>query len=600
MIDINKIRNFSIIAHIDHGKSTIADRLIQVCGGLSDREMKEQVLDSMDIERERGITIKAQTVRLDYKAKDGQSYVLNLMDTPGHVDFGYEVSRSLAACEGSLLIVDASQGVEAQTLANVYQAINADHDIVPVLNKIDLPAAEPERVKAQIEEVIGLPADDAIAASAKTGAGIEDILEALVTKLPPPVGDKDAPLQALLVDSWYDAYLGVMTLVRVRHGMLKKGMKIRMMATGATHVVERVGIFAPKPIALDQLGPGEIGFINAGVKRVADAKVGDTITEDRRPTDTTLPGFAPSIPVVFCGLFPVDTNDFSGLREALEKLSLNDASFSFEAETSAALGFGFRCGFLGLLHMEVIRERLSREFNLELISTAPSVVYQMTLTDGKHLYLHNPADMPEVSRLASIEEPWIKATIMTPDEFLGPVLTLCTERRGEQIDLTYAGNRAMAVYRLPLNEVVFDFYDRLKSITRGYASFDYALDSYREGDLVKVSILVNGDLVDALSMILHRDQAEGKGRAICIRLKDLVPRQMFKVALQAAIGGKVIARETIAALRKDVTAKCYGGDISRKKKLLDKQKEGKKKMRQFGKVEIPQNAFFEALKMGDN
>jgi len=600
MIDINKIRNFSIIAHIDHGKSTIADRLIQVCGGLSDREMKEQVLDSMDIERERGITIKAQTVRLDYKAKDGQSYVLNLMDTPGHVDFGYEVSRSLAACEGSLLIVDASQGVEAQTLANVYQAINADHEIVPVLNKIDLPAAEPERVITQIEEVIGLPADDAIAASAKTGAGIEDILEALVTKLPPPVGDKDAPLQALLVDSWYDAYLGVMTLVRVRHGVLRKGMKIRMMATGATHVVERVGVFAPKPIALDQLGPGEIGFINAGVKRVADAKVGDTITEERRPTDTALPGFAPSIPVVFCGLFPVDTNDFSGLREALEKLSLNDASFSFEAETSAALGFGFRCGFLGLLHMEVIRERLSREFNLELISTAPSVVYQMTLTDGKHLYLHNPADMPEVSRLASIEEPWIKATIMTPDEFLGPVLTLCTERRGEQIDLTYAGNRAMAVYRLPLNEVVFDFYDRLKSITRGYASFDYALDSYREGDLVKVSILVNGDLVDALSMIVHRDQAEGKGRAICIRLKDLVPRQMFKVALQAAIGGKVIARETIAALRKDVTAKCYGGDISRKKKLLDKQKEGKKKMRQFGKVEIPQNAFFEALKMGDN
>ncbi|MDA0801375.1 MAG: translation elongation factor 4 [Alphaproteobacteria bacterium] len=600
MIDINNIRNFSIIAHIDHGKSTIADRLIQVCGGLSDREMKEQVLDSMDIERERGITIKAQTVRLDYKAKDGQSYILNLMDTPGHVDFGYEVSRSLAACEGSLLIVDASQGVEAQTLANVYQAINADHEIVPVLNKIDLPAAEPERVKAQIEEVIGLPADDAIAASAKTGAGIEDILEALVTKLPPPIGDKNAPLQALLVDSWYDAYLGVMTLVRVRHGVLKKGMKIRMMATGATHVVERVGVFAPKPIALDQLGPGEIGFINAGVKRVADAKVGDTITDERRPTDTALPGFAPSIPVVFCGLFPVDTNDFSGLREALEKLSLNDASFSFEAETSAALGFGFRCGFLGLLHMEVIRERLSREFNLELISTAPSVVYQMTLTDGKHLYLHNPADMPEISRLASIEEPWIKATIMTPDEFLGPVLTLCTERRGEQIDLTYAGNRAMAVYRLPLNEVVFDFYDRLKSITRGYASFDYALDSYREGDLVKVSILVNGDLVDALSMIVHRDQAEGKGRAICIRLKDLVPRQMFKVALQAAIGGKVIARETIAALRKDVTAKCYGGDISRKKKLLDKQKEGKKKMRQFGKVEIPQNAFFEALKMGDN
>ena len=600
MTKIEKIRNFSIIAHIDHGKSTIADRLIQVCGGLSDREMKDQVLDSMDIERERGITIKAQTVRLEYKAKDGNEYVLNLMDTPGHVDFGYEVSRSLSACEGSLLIVDASQGVEAQTLANVYQAIDADHEIVPVLNKIDLPAAEPQKVKMQIQEVIGLPADDAIAASAKTGDGINDILEALVTKLPSPQGKVDAPLQALLVDSWYDAYLGVMTLVRVREGVLKKGMKIRMMATGATHVIERVGVFAPKPVALDRLGPGEIGFINAGVKRVADAKVGDTITEERRQTDKALPGFAPSIPVVFCGLFPVDTNDFSGLREALEKLSLNDASFSFEAETSAALGFGFRCGFLGLLHMEVIRERLSREFNLDLISTAPSVVYQMTLTDGRRLDLHNPADMPEVTRLSSIEEPWIKATIMTPDEFLGPVLTLCTERRGEQIDLTYAGNRAMAVYRLPLNEVVFDFYDRLKSITRGYASFDYALDSYRVGELVKVSILVNGDPVDALSMIVHRDQAEGKGRAICIRLKGLVPRQMFKVALQAAIGGKVIARETIAALRKDVTAKCYGGDISRKKKLLEKQKEGKKKMRQFGKVEIPQNAFFEALKMGDN
>ena len=600
MTDISHIRNFSIIAHIDHGKSTIADRLIQSCGGLADREMKQQVLDNMDIERERGITIKAQTVRLDYKARDGQTYVLNLMDTPGHVDFGYEVSRSLSACEGSLLIVDASQGVEAQTLANVYQAIDADHEIVPVLNKIDLPAAEPERVKAQVEEVIGLDASDAIAASAKTGEGIADILEALVTKLPAPVGDSDAPLQALLVDSWYDAYLGVMTLVRVRHGVLKKGMKIRMMATGATHVIERVGVFAPKPVARDALGPGEIGFINAGVKRVADAKVGDTITEERRWCDAALPGFAPSVPVVFCGLFPVDTNDFSGLREALEKLSLNDASFSFEAETSAALGFGFRCGFLGMLHMEVIRERLSREFDLDLISTAPSVVYQMEMTDGKRFNLHNPADMPDVTRLASIEEPWIKATIMTPDEFLGPVLTLCTERRGEQLDLTYAGNRAMVVYRLPLNEVVFDFYDRLKSITRGYASFDYTLDCYRPGDLVKVSILVNGDPVDALSMIVHRDQAEGKGRAICMRLKDLVPRQMFKVALQAAIGGKVIARETIAALRKDVTAKCYGGDISRKKKLLEKQKEGKKKMRQFGKVEIPQNAFFEALKMGDN
>ena len=594
------IRNFSIIAHIDHGKSTIADRLIQVCGGLSEREMTEQVLDNMDIERERGITIKAQTVRLNYRAADGEDYVLNLMDTPGHVDFGYEVSRSLSACEGSLLVVDASQGVEAQTLANVYQAVEADHEIVPVLNKIDLPAAEPERVQAQIEEVIGLPADDAVPASAKTGAGIADILEAVVTRMPPPQGDEDAPLTALLVDSWYDAYLGVMTLVRVSHGRIRKGMKIRMMGTGATHVVERVGVFSPKPTPVDELGPGEIGFINAGVKTVSDARVGDTITEERRPCEEPLPGFKPSVPVVFCGLFPVDTNDFSGLREALEKLSLNDASFSFEAETSAALGFGFRCGFLGLLHMEVIRDRLEREFNLDLISTAPSVVYQMTMTDGERIDLHNPADMPEVTKIDTIEEPWIKATIMTPDEFLGPVLTLCTERRGEQIDLTYAGNRAMAVYRLPLNEVVFDFYDRLKSVTRGYASFDYAMDDYRAGALVKVSILVNGDLVDALSMIVHRDQAEHRGRAICIRLKDLVPRQMFKVALQAAIGGKVIARETISALRKDVTAKCYGGDITRKKKLLEKQKEGKKKMRQFGKVDIPQNAFFEALKMGDS
>ena len=595
-----QIRNFSIIAHIDHGKSTIADRLIQMCGGLSEREMTEQVLDNMDIERERGITIKAQTVRLDYMAQDGREYVLNLMDTPGHVDFGYEVSRSLSACEGSLLVVDASQGVEAQTLANVYQAIEADHEIVPVLNKIDLPAAEPDRIKAQIEEVIGLPADDAIAASAKTGAGMSEILEALVTQLPAPSGNREAPLKALLVDSWYDAYLGVMTLVRVRDGVLKKGMKIRMLGTGATHVVERVGVFSPKPTPVDELGPGEIGFINAGVKTVSDAKVGDTITEERRLCDEALPGFAPSVPVVFCGLFPLDTNEFSALREALEKLSLNDASFSFEAETSAALGFGFRCGFLGLLHMEVIRDRLSREFNLELISTAPSVVYQMHMTDGSRFDLHNPADMPEVTKIAEIEEPWIKATILTPDEYLGPVLTLCTERRGEQVDLTYAGNRAMAVYRLPLNEVVFDFYDRLKSVTKGYASFDYAVDNYRAGDLVKVSILVNGDPVDALSMIVHRDQAEGKGRAICIRLKDLVPRQMFKVALQAAIGGKVIARETIQALRKDVTAKCYGGDITRKKKLLEKQKEGKKKMRQFGKVDIPQNAFFEALKMGDN
>jgi GTP-binding protein LepA len=595
-----QIRNFSIVAHIDHGKSTIADRLIQICGGLTAREMTDQVLDNMDIERERGITIKAQTVRLNYRANDGKDYVLNLMDTPGHVDFGYEVSRSLSACEGSLLVVDASQGVEAQTLANVYQAIEANHEIVSVLNKIDLPAAEPDRIKLQIEEVIGLPGDEAIPASAKTGVGMAEILEALVTKLPPPQGDATAPLKALLVDSWYDAYLGVMTLVRVHDGVLKKGMKIRMMGTEATHVVERVGVFSPKPTPVDQLGPGEIGFINAGVKTVSDAKVGDTITEERRLCDSALPGFAPSVPVVFCGLFPVDTNDFTGLREALEKLSLNDSSFSFEAETSAALGFGFRCGFLGLLHMEVIRDRLTREFNLDLISTAPSVVYQMLMTDGKRFDLHNPADMPEITRIAEIEEPWIKATILTPDEYLGSVLTLCTERRGEQVDLTYAGNRAMVVYRLPLNEVVFDFYDRLKSVTKGYASFDYMLDSYRTGDLVKVSILVNGDVVDALSMIVHRDQAEGKGRAICIRLKDLIPRQMFKVALQAAIGGKVIARETIAALRKDVTAKCYGGDISRKKKLLEKQKEGKKKMRQFGKVDIPQTAFFEALKMGDD
>ena len=600
MTEISKIRNFSIVAHIDHGKSTLADRLIQFCGGLSEREMSEQVLDNMDIERERGITIKAQTVRLSYTAKSGEEYVLNLMDTPGHVDFGYEVSRSLSACEGSLLVVDASQGVEAQTLANVYQAIDADHEMVTVLNKIDLPAAEPDRVKAQIEDVIGLPADNALTVSAKTGIGIEDVLEAVVEDLPAPVGAEASPLQALLVDSWYDAYLGVMTLIRVRDGIIKKGMKIRMMASGAVHTVERVGVFGPKPVAVEQLGPGEIGFINAGVKTVSDAKVGDTITEDRRPCAEPLEGFKPSVPVVFCGLFPVDAADFSGLREALEKLSLNDSSFSFEAETSAALGFGFRCGFLGLLHMEVVRERLSREFNLDLISTAPSVVYQLMMTDGGQMDMHNPADMPEVTRILSIEEPWIRATIMTPDEYLGQVLSLCVERRGEQIDLTYAGSRAMVIYRLPLNEVVFDFYDRLKSVTRGYASFDYQMDSYISGDLVKVSILVNGDPVDALAMIVHREQSEHRGRAICARLKDLIPRQMFKVALQAAIGGKVIARETISALRKDVTAKCYGGDVSRKRKLLDKQKEGKKRMRQFGRVDIPQNAFIEALKMGDN
>ena len=600
MTETAKIRNFSIVAHIDHGKSTLADRLIQFCGGLSEREMSEQVLDNMDIERERGITIKAQTVRLSYTAKSGEKYVLNLMDTPGHVDFGYEVSRSLSACEGSLLVVDASQGVEAQTLANVYQALDADHEMVTVLNKIDLPAAEPDRVKAQIEDVIGLPADNALTVSAKTGLGIEDVLEAVVKELPAPMGAEASPVQALLVDSWYDAYLGVMTLIRVRDGIIKKGMKIRMMASGAVHTVERVGVFGPKPVAVEQLGPGEIGFINAGVKTVSDAKVGDTITEDRRPCAEPLDGFKPSVPVVFCGLFPIDAADFSGLREALEKLSLNDSSFSFEAETSAALGFGFRCGFLGLLHMEVVRERLSREFNLDLISTAPSVVYQLTMTDGGQMDMHNPADMPEVTRIQSIEEPWIRATIMTPDEYLGQVLSLCVERRGEQIDLTYAGSRAMVVYRLPLNEVVFDFYDRLKSVTRGYASFDYQMDRYISGDLVKVSILVNGEPVDALAMIVHREQSEHRGRAICARLKDLIPRQMFKVALQAAIGGKVIARETISALRKDVTAKCYGGDVSRKRKLLDKQKEGKKRMRQFGRVDIPQNAFIEALKMGDN
>jgi len=600
MVPVSNIRNFSIIAHIDHGKSTLADRLIQFCGGLTDREMKEQVLDNMELERERGITIKAQTVRLSYTAKDGEEYILNLMDTPGHVDFAYEVSRSLAACEGSLLVVDASQGVEAQTLANVYQAIDVNHEIVPVLNKIDLPAAEPDRVRTQIEDVIGLDASDAIEASAKSNIGIEDVLEALVKRLPCPKGDPDAPLKALLVDSWYDPYLGVMTLVRVIDGVLKKGMKVRMMATDASHTIERVGVFGPKATSVDDLGPGEMGFINAGIKTVSDAKIGDTITDDRKPADKALPGFKPSVSVVFCGLFPLDAGEFTDLREALEKLSLNDASFSFEAETSAALGFGFRCGFLGLLHMEIIRERLFREFNLELIATAPSVVYHIHKTDGQMVSLHNPADMPDVTRISHIDEPWIEATIMTPDEFLGAVLTLCTERRGEQVNLTYAGNRAMVIYRLPLNEVVFDFYDRLKSVTKGYASFDYHITGYKTGDLVKVSILVNSDPVDALAMIVNKEQSESRGRVICGRLKDLIPRQMFKIALQAAIGGKVIARETVGALRKDVTAKCYGGDISRKKKLLEKQKEGKKRMRQFGNVDIPQSAFLEALKMGDN
>jgi GTP-binding protein LepA len=591
------IRNFSIIAHIDHGKSTLADRLIQACGGLTDREMTAQVLDNMDLEKERGITIKAQTVRLAYKAKDGLTYELNLMDTPGHVDFAYEVSRSLAACEGSLLVVDASQGVEAQTLANVYQAMDANHEIVPVLNKIDLPAAEPERVKQQIEDVIGIPADDAVMISAKTGLNIGGVLEALVTRLPPPTGDATKPLTALLVDSWYDQYLGVVILVRVRDGRLKRGMKIRMMSNGAAHPVEQVGVFTPKMIPTDDLGPGEMGYITAAIKTVADCNVGDTVTDDRNPAAAALPGFKPSIPVVWCGLFPVDADDFEKLRESLGKLRLNDASFHYEAETSAALGFGYRCGFLGLLHLEIIQERLSREFDLDLIATAPSVVYDIYRNDGTVEKLHNPADMPDPTYIDHMEEPWIKATIMVPDEYLGSVLTLCSERRGQQQDLTYVGNRAMAVYRLPLNEVVFDFYDRLKSISRGYASFDYAMADYQESDLVRISILVNQDPVDALSFIAHRSAAEQRGRAICAKLKDLIPRQLFKIAIQAAIGGRVIARETIGALSKDVTAKCYGGDISRKRKLLEKQKEGKKRMRQFGKVEIPQSAFLAALKM---
>ncbi len=599
MTDTAHIRNFAIIAHIDHGKSTLADRLIQTCGGLTTREMKEQVLDSMDIERERGITIKAQTVRLDYTAQDSQLYALNLIDTPGHVDFSYEVSRSMSACEGSILLVDASQGVEAQTLANAYLAIDADHEVIPVLNKVDLPAAEPERIKAQIEEVIGLDASEALPISAKTGEGIDEVLEALVRRIPPPKGDPDAPLKALLVDSWYDSYLGVITLVRVVDGQLKVGMKIRMMGTGATHPVDRVGVFRPKMTDLKTLGPGEIGFITASIKSVADCNVGDTITEDRRPATEMLPGFKPSVPVVFCGLFPADAGEYENLRDSLSKLALNDSSFEYEPESSAALGFGFRCGFLGLLHLEIVQERLTREFDLDLVATAPSVVYRINLTNGEKVILHNPTDMPDPVRIASIEEPWIKATILVPDDYLGAVLKLCEDRRGEQLDLTYAGNRAMLVYRLPLAEVVFDFYDRLKSVTRGYASFDYQIDEYREGDLVKVSILVNGEAVDSLSIIVHRAQSESRGRTLCERLKDLIPRQLFKIAIQAAIGGKVIARETVSAMRKDVTAKCYGGDITRKKKLLEKQKKGKKRMRQIGNVEIPQSAFLAALKMGD-
>ena len=597
---LERIRNFSIIAHIDHGKSTVADRLIQICGGLSKREMTEQVLDNMDIERERGITIKAQTVRLDYKADDGITYQLNLIDTPGHVDFAYEVSRSLSACEGSLLIVDASQGVEAQTLANVYQALDNEHEIIPVLNKIDLPAAEPERVRTQIEDVIGLDASNAVEISAKTGIGMEAVLEAIVKDLPAPKGVLDTPLKALLVDSWYDAYLGVIVLVRVIDGELRKGQKIKLMSTDATHLVDRVGVFRPKQDMTDYLGPGEIGFFTAAIKEVADTRVGDTVTDDKNPCAEALEGFQPSQPVVFCGLFPVDTSEFEDLRDAMAKLRLNDASFEFEMETSAALGFGFRCGFLGLLHLEIVRERIEREFNIDLITTAPSVIYNIYKNDGEMMELHNPADMPDVVHIDRMEEPWITATILVPDEYLGAVLKLCEDRRGRQKDLTYAGSRALVVYELPLNEVVFDFYDRLKSVTRGYASFDYQITGYEPENLVKMSVLVNGEPVDALSIIVHRGRAEARGRAMCEKLKDLIPRHLFKIPVQAAIGGKVIARETIAAMRKDVTAKCYGGDITRKRKLLDKQKAGKKKMRQFGRVDIPQEAFIAALKMDEN
>jgi GTP-binding protein LepA len=599
--ELSKIRNFAIIAHIDHGKSTLADRLIQECGGLAEREMQEQVLDSMDIERERGITIKAQTVCLKFKAADGVEYQFNLMDTPGHVDFSYEVSRSLAACEGSLLVVDASQGVEAQTLANVYQAIDNSHEIIPVINKIDLPAADPERVKAEIEDVIGLPAEEAICVSAKTGEGIQDLLQTIVDKLPPPhEGEKENPTKALLVDSWYDAYLGVVILVRVIDGYLRKDQKIKFMNNGAERQIDRVGIFTPKHVLLDELGPGEMGFITASIKDISETKVGDTITDAKKPCDTALEGFKPSVPMVFCSLFPVDAGDFDDLRSALGKLKLNDAALHYEMESSQALGLGFRCGFLGLLHMEIIQERLEREFDLDLIPTAPSVVYNVYKNDGTMEELYNPVDMPEVVYIDHLEEPWIKATILTPDEYLGGLLTLCEERRGSQIDLTYAGNRAMLVYRLPLNEVVFDFYDRLKSISRGYASFDYELDGYGENDLVKLDIRVNDEPVDALSMIVHRENAEHRARHMCERLKDLIPRQMFKIAIQGAIGGKIIARETLSAVRKDVTAKCYGGDVSRKRKLLEKQKKGKKKMRQYGNVEIPQSAFINALKMGDS
>ncbi|MGB1509030.1 MAG: translation elongation factor 4, partial [Paracoccaceae bacterium] len=594
MTELSHIRNFSIVAHIDHGKSTLADRLIQSTGTVKDRDMKEQLLDSMDIERERGITIKANTVRIEYDAEDGERYILNLIDTPGHVDFAYEVSRSMRAVEGSLLVVDSTQGVEAQTLANVYQAIDADHEIVPVLNKIDLPASDCDRVAEQIEDVIGIDASDAIQVSAKTGIGIKETLEAIVKRLPAPKGDKTAPLQAMLVDSWYDSYLGVVVLVRIIHGVLKKGDRVKMMSNGSVHYVDRIGVFRPEMEHVTELGPGEIGFITASIKQVRDTRVGDTITHEKKGVETALPGFKPSQPVVFCGLFPVDSSEFEDLRDAIEKLALNDASFSFEMETSAALGFGFRCGFLGLLHLEVIRDRIEREYNIELITTAPSVIYHIYMRDGEMIELHNPADMPDLSKVDHLEEPRIKATILVPDEYLGDVLKLCQDRRGIQQDLTYAGSRAMVVYDLPLNEVVFDFYDRLKSVTKGYASFDYQMTEYRRDNLVKMSILVNDEPVDALSVMVHRDRAETRGRAMCEKLKDLIPRHMFKIPIQAAIGGKVIARETLAALRKDVTAKCYGGDATRKRKLLDKQKAGKKKMRQFGRVDIPQEAFISA------
>jgi GTP-binding protein LepA len=600
MTDITLIRNFSIIAHIDHGKSTLSDRLIQICGNVSNREMKEQILDSMEIERERGITIKAQTVRLDYKHSDGKIYQLNLMDTPGHVDFAYEVSRSLAACEGAILVVDASQGVEAQTLANVYQALDNNLEILPVLNKVDLPSADEDRVKQQIEDVIGIDASEAIGVSAKTGLNVEAVLGAIVERLPAPKGDPNKPLKAMLVDSWYDAYLGVVVLVRIIDGVLKRGQKVMMMATDGHYQVERVGIFRPKQEMLSELTPGEVGFFTAAIKEVADTRVGDTVTDEKNPTPEPLPGFKPAQPVVFCGLFPVDAADFEDLRDAMGRLRLNDASFSFETETSAALGFGFRCGFLGLLHLEIITERLEREFNLDLITTAPSVIYHLHMTDGSMMELHNPADMPDTVRIDHIEEPWIEATILVPDEYLGAVLKLCQDRRGRQKQLTYVGTRAMLIYELPLNEVVFDFYDRLKSVSRGYASFDYHIKGYEENELVKLSILVNDEPVDALSMIVHRTRAESRGRAMCEKLKELIRPHLFKIPIQAAIGGKVIARETISALRKDVIAKCYGGDITRKRKLLDKQKAGKKKMREFGRVEIPQEAFIAALKMDEN